>query len=574
MSASLIDKILATCERVPNNVALSDATSSIRYDELERRVGGVAHTMRAAGVEPRCRVAICLERSQDLIVGILGVLACGATYVPLDPDTPHERLVQIIRDCRPAAILAGQDGAKLAETTGVARLDPGGWATDGHVSGAGTRELAYIVYTSGSSGTAKGVMVGHASLENYIAWCVAELPFTGHGVPLFASVSFDHAITCYLPPLLKGEAVFLVPRVEGGRTLARALLTGRRYSYVKITPSHLRLLDLDQRAQLGRRTNLVMFGGERLTGDLVAHVRRDEPGLAVMNHYGPTEATVGCCVYRVPPDAAAGSVPIGKPIPGVTTMVRRADLTAAAVSEPGELHVGGLALARGYWDQPELTARSFADVRDGAGRSTRWYLTGDVVVRHRDGELRYLGRADDQVKVLGHRVEPSEIEHVLHLHPQVREAFVVADPSSERARLVGAVTLAFGTITDQQLRSHVRSHLPPAHVPARLVVLNTPPLTRNGKVDRQAILAAAAPMEDDETAGPLEDRIAAAFAEMLGLPDADPDEDFFELGGDSLASVETVAWIQDELGVELEVSALFDHPTARALARHIQEKRG
>ena len=573
MSASLIEKILATCERVPKHVALSGPTSSTRYDELVKRVGGVAHTMRAAGVEPGCRVAICLERSQDLIVGILGVLACGATYVPLDPDTPHARLAQIIRDCRPAAILADQDGAKLAELADVARLDPAGWATDGPVSGDRAEGLAYIVYTSGSSGTPKGVMVEHASLENYLDWCVAELPFTGHDVPLFASVSFDHAITCYLPPLLKGEAVVLLPPIEGGRTLARALLTGRRYSYVKITPSHLRLLDLDQRAELGHRTNLVMFGGERLTGDLVAHVRRDEPELAVMNHYGPTEATVGCCVYRVPPDAAEGSVPIGKPIPGVTAIVRRADLTAAGVNEPGELYVGGLALARGYWEQPELTARSFVSVPDCTGRPARSYLTGDVVVRRRDGELSYLGRKDDQVKVLGHRVEPAEIEHVLHLHPQVGEAFVVADPSSERARLVGAVTLAFGTITDQQLRSHLRSHLPPALVPARLVVLNTPPLTRNGKVDRQAILAAAAPT-DDEATRVLEDRIAAGFAGMLGLPDVDVDGDFFELGGDSLASVETVTWIQDELGVELEVSALFDNPTARSLALHIQENRG
>jgi amino acid adenylation domain-containing protein len=572
MSASLIERILANGKRVPNSVALSGPTSTVRYDELARRVGGVARTMRAAGIGPECRVAICLERGQDLILGILGALACGATYVPLDPDVPQARLEQILHHCRPTAIVAGEDAARLAESVGVARLDPGGWSTDGPVSDEGAGELAYIVYTSGSSGAPKGVMVEHASLENYLDWCVAELPFTGHGVPLFASVSFDHAITCYLPPLLKGETVVLLPSIEGGRSLARALLTGRRYSYVKITPSHLRLLDLDQRAELGRLTNLVMFGGEHLTGNLVADVRRDEPELAVMNHYGPTEATIGCCVYRVPSGATVGAVPIGKPIPGVTATVRRADHTAAAINEPGELHVGGRGVARGYWDEPELTARSFVAVPDGTGQPERWYLTGDLVVRCQDGQLSYLGRADDQVKILGHRVEPAEIEHVLGRHPQVGEAFVVADQSTERTRLVGAVTLAFGTITEQQLRSHLRTHLPAALVPARVVVLQRPPITRNGKVDRQEILAAAAPTEHDEALSTLEDKIAAGFAELLGLLDPDPDEDFFELGGDSLASVETLAWIREELGVDLAVSALFDHPTARSLAHYIQEQ--
>jgi acyl-coenzyme A synthetase/AMP-(fatty) acid ligase/acyl carrier protein len=317
-----------------------------------------------------------------------------------------------------------------------------------------------------------------------------------------------------------------------------------------------------------------MFGGERLTSDLVADVRRDEPALAVMNHYGPTETTVGCCVYRVPSSAAEGNVPIGKPIPGVEAIVRRADFTETDVDEPGELHVGGLALARGYWAHPELTVRSFLDVRDGVGRPVRWYRTGDVVVRRDDGELSYLGRADDQVKVSGYRVELSEIEHVLRLHPQVGDGFVVADPSGERVRLVGAVTLTFGTITDQQLRRHLRSYLPAALVPARLVVLDAAPLTRNGKVDVRAILAAVAPTEHDDATRRLEDTIAAGFAELLGIHDPDPDEDFFELGGDSLASVEAVAWIQEQLGVDLEVSALFDHPTARSLAHHIEEHRG
>src|SRR5262249_52045087 len=196
---------------------------------------------------------------------------------------------------------------------------------------------AYLVYTSGSTGAPKGVVVGHGALDNYLQWAVAELPFTGGGTPLFASIAFDHTVTCLFPPLLMGETVMLLPKWRDPRDLGRALLRGRYFSFVKITPSHFRWLDVDERAALGRSTDLVMFGGERLTANLVADVRRDKPDLAVMNHYGPTETTVGCCVYKIPAGPVNDPIPIGQELPGGETRIRQEEPDTAGEYASGEL---------------------------------------------------------------------------------------------------------------------------------------------------------------------------------------------------------------------------------------------
>ena len=395
---SVMERIRTVAERQPDAIACCWDGGALTYRQLIERVDGLARDLLRRGISSNARVAIHLERSPELIVAILATLAAGAAYVPLDPDFPLARLRHIIADSRPALVLGSIEPAMLSLDGRIPVLSPRQWSRSRRKVEVRSRGPAYLIYTSGSTGLPKGVVIGRAALNNYLAWAVAELPFGGDGVPLLASASFDHAVTCYFPPLMMGDCLVLLPPLEGGRNLKAGLLTGRRYSYVKITPSHFRLLDLEARAELGRSAALVMFGGEQVGANLIADVRRDRPLLPVINHYGPTETTVGCCVYRVPTGVVADPVPIGRPMPGVEAFIRRERGAAANGMDVGELLIGGKALARGYWRSPKQTAAKFIRSSNGRGRTRRWYRTGDLVRRTENGDFIFLGRADDQVR--------------------------------------------------------------------------------------------------------------------------------------------------------------------------------
>jgi amino acid adenylation domain-containing protein len=566
---TVIEFIRQATARAPNAVALRTAHGCVSYAALMQRVDGLARALCERGIGPNCRVAVLLDRSPELIVALLATLATGAAYVPLDPELPAVRLAAILRDSASGLLLGRDDVATLSTATGLARFDPQDWPSSGAAVERHQRGPAYVIYTSGSTGGPKGVVIEHDSLTNYLAWCRSRLPFTGGGAPLFASIAFDHSVTCVYPPLMSGEPLTLLPPIQGGRALAAGLLTEHRYSFVKITPSHFGFLDAEQRARLGRSTDLLMFGGERIAPDMVAHARRDNPTLEVMNHYGPTEATVGCCVYRVPVPAPAGAIPIGKPIDQVLASIRREDGTETEPNELGELWIGGAALAAGYWQRPDLTARAFVEPTTPENGPSRWYRTGDAVRRRTDGILEYVSRLDDQVKILGYRVEPREVEQVLKSLPGVTNAAVLASGSGdERNRLIAAVVVSNPLLTEETLRHAAREHLPGPMVPERVLCLNRLPVMQNGKLDRRAILELAArPAALDAS---LESLLGARFSLALGLPQVEPHEDFFELGGDSMATVEIAAWVGERFRVPLEPTALFEHPSVHALARHIR----
>jgi len=571
---SLVDAIRRAATRRPSAPALHSPARTVTYKELIHSMDGAAGALRARGVGPGCRVAVCLDRSPEMAIGILATLAAGAAYVPLDPAAPRATLERTLIHSESSLLLGRSDTEGLAATAGIARVDPDLWPSSDRAETTSGSGPAYLVYTSGSTGAPKGVVVGTSALENYLSWAVASLPFTGAGVPLFASIAFDHTVTTLFPPLMMGETVYLLPPLGGGRAFALNLFDCAPYSFVKITPSHFRLLDTEDRARLGRSTALVMFGGERLTAHAVNEVRRDNPSLAVMNHYGPTECTVGCCVYRLPQGGAVDPIPIGQPIPGVVVKLDTVEDTALAEAshcEGGELLVAGRCLADGYWRQPELTDASFVSIAAASGASTRWYRTGDFVSMAATGDLTFVGRSDSQVKILGHRIELSEVERALTSYPAVRDAAVLTVDSAAGLRLVAAVAVTDPVANADAIRAFVREKLPTAMVPWRVLVLDRLPTTVNGKLDAALVRTLATEPEVSADHAVMEDAIAIKFRGAVGVAEVGLDQDFFLLGGDSLAAVDLTLWASQRFGVELELATLFECSTIRLLAARIRE---
>ncbi len=572
----IINEIRAVAALKKNAVAISFEDTEITYGEFVQRIDGLATALRSLHIGNGDRIAIALPRSFEMIIAIFGVLSVGATYVPLDPANPQSRLINILEDSKASLLLSDDEGKNLALSSGVKLLHTKDWPSNGPIVNSVKAETAYIIYTSGSTGKPKGVEIGYPALENYLKWATTELPFTGDGVPLFTSISFDHAITNIFPPLLKGEKIVLLPPILGGRALASALFPknisqDKRYSYIKITPSLFGFLDKEQRAHLGCHTNLLMFGGEKLSPDLISDARYKNPGLAIMNHYGPTETTVGCCVYNVSEKFTGAVVPIGKPIPGVEVSIRQADLSIADSMEVGELFVSGKALANGYWQRPDLTEKAFLNLSEDILLEKRWYRTGDLVRRAPHGNLEYLGRIDDQIKILGHRIEPLEIIEHLNTFSNVKQSAVFVHSHATYNELIGVLTFFDRKSSGEEVRKHLQNFLPPAMVPTRYLILDEIPLHASGKIDVKKLHTMLPEIQHDLS---VEELLLDKFREVLCLEHIGPEDDYFLLGGDSLGTVEIATWAAEHYNISLEISCLFDFPTIASLSRHIRNLMG
>jgi amino acid adenylation domain-containing protein len=567
----IINQLRTVAAAHPSRIALADTENEMSFGELVRRVNGLASALNERSCGPGTRVAIVLPRSFEMIVAMLGVMASGAAFLPLDPAHPPARLLSILEDAQPSLLLMRRETDFLSHNPIIPVLDPGEWPEDAQPVTASSNGDAYTIYTSGSTGQPKGVDVEHAALENYVRWAMEELPFKGGGVPLFTSISFDHALTNIFPPLLQGEKIILLPSIEGGRNLASALLDNKHagrdlYSFVKIMPSLFGFLNPEQRAHLGRITHLLMFGGERLPPSFVHDARRDRPSLPIMNHYGPTEATIGCCVYRVPPHFKQPEVPVGQPIPGVKAKVMEPDKASMEKDDTGELLIGGLALAEGYWQKPELTAKAFITITAHDGAAERWYRTGDLVRKSGDGNLLYLGRIDRQIKILGNRIEPEEVTNCITSFPGVGQSAVFALERSGLTELLAAVVFQGDKADSGEIRKHLQAHLPPAMVPSRILVLDEMPLSESGKIDERK-LATMLPVEAGDLS--VEEAVEEKFREILGLDKIDRNGDYFLLGGDSMGTVEIATWAAETYKIPIELSCLFDYPSVGSLSEHI-----
>lgn len=591
--------IAAQAARSPEAVALTFQGRATTFRELECASNRLAHYLRRLGVRQGSRVGIHLERSPQMIAAILAVLKAGACYVPLDPAYPASRLAFMVADGALGFVLteSGLDEARsivgLPDTEnsvlstqysapstqcvrtvhlGVARNAIDAQRDDLPPVRTSGDDLVYLIYTSGSTGVPKGVMVPHRAVLNFLA-SFAERPGLKAGDVVLAvtTISFDIAVFELLLPLAVGARIVLAPRelaADGWRL--GELIRQEGVNVLQATPSTYRmLLATGWRPEPGQK---LLCGGEAMSGDLASRLALE--GVELWNVYGPTETTVWSTVHQV--EACDGVVPIGRPIGNTQAYVLDAQGLPVPVGVPGELCIGGLGVAAGYWNRPELTARQFVPDPFAASGASRLYRTGDRVRWRHDGVLEFLGRADRQVKVRGFRVEPGEIESALAAHPDVAEAAVVArDDASGQQHLVAHLVPAEGRpIVPETLRAFLAERLPEAVIPSEFVVLEAMPRTAAGKADWQALAARpcgrpTATAEYVAPRTPLEEEIAAIWSEVLHVDRVGVHDNFFELGGHSLLATQMMFRLRDLMTAELPLRVLFERPTVAGLAEAI-----
>ncbi|MFF8594381.1 non-ribosomal peptide synthase/polyketide synthase [Streptomyces sp. NPDC015220] len=541
-TTSLPEMLAAWVAAAPDAVALVCGDVELTYGRLNALANRFAHALIAQGVGPEQIVAVALPRSPEWVAAVLGVLKAGAAYLPVDPAYPRSRIAYMLDDARPTVVI--DDPATVTDAD---------WPDTDPKTAPDTRHPAYVIYTSGSTGRPKGVMVSHTGVAGLVAAQIDRLGVApGSRVLQFASPSFDASFWDLCSALLTGAALVLAPPEAPLESLTDPRLD---VTHVTLPPSVLAALgDADVTA------GTLVVAGEACAPELVA---RWAPGRRMINAYGPTETTV-CATMSAPLSPGSGVPPIGRPIAGFRTYVLDERLRLVPPGVAGELYVAGAGLARGYLDRPGLTAGRFVACPFGTD-GERMYRTGDLVRHRADGDLEYVGRTDDQVKVRGFRVEPGEIEAALTEHPAVARASVLAQDD----RLVGyVVARCDAAVRPAELTAHLRERVPDYLVPSAFVLLDALPLTPNGKLDRAAL-----PTPEPTTAAtgraprtPQEQILCELFAEVLGVPRVGADDDFFDLGGHSLLATRLVARIRSVLGVELGLRALFRAPTAAGVA--------
>ncbi|MFD5391675.1 amino acid adenylation domain-containing protein [Streptomyces sp. NPDC127074] len=564
--------------RAPRRTAVTCGDERLSYGELDRRANQLARLLAERGAGKGSLVGLVLERTPDTAVAVLAVARAGAAYLPVDPRYPAERCAFILDDARPALMAATTDTVRLLEEAGGDRPtlvldDPtvrAAWAAHSDASPApagpaSPDEAAYVIYTSGTTGRPKGVVVTHRGIGNLAAAQTERFAIQADsGVLQFASPSFDAAVSEIVTALTAGATLVLAPAAEliPGPALAEVVA---RYGVTHATVPPTALAAVAPDGLPGLRTLVV--AGEPCPSHLV---EQWAPRLRMVNAYGPTELTV--CATMSDPLTAGAAVPIGRPIANTSAYVLDARLRPVPPGVAGELYVSGPGLARGYLNRSALTAERF--VADPFGTpGGRMYRTGDLVRWTHDGQLTFVGRADEQLKVRGFRIEPGEIESVLLSHPDVAQAAVVLRESGPAGRRLTAYVVPpdGGRLDPMVLRKHLAGQVPDYMVPAAFVALDTLPVTPNGKLDRPAL---PAPDTAGSTGGgaprtPREEILCGLFAEALGVRRIGVEDNFFDLGGDSLTAAGLVSRVNLAFGTAVSIAALFDGPTVEGLAERL-----
>ncbi len=573
----------AQVEQNPAGIALVFEDEQLTYAELNARANQLAHHLEKFGVGPDVPVGLLLDRSIDLIVGLLGILKAGGAYVPLDPGLPQARLAVMLADagCRVLVTRSELAGDLPEKSDHVVCLDTerqllGTERTEDPETMVSDQNLVYVIFTSGSTGRPKGVAVEHRQLANYLnaIWEKLELPI-GSSFATVSTVAADLGNTALFPALCKGGTLNLISEERGTNPDALADYCRRHpIDCLKIVPSHLSaLLSAAKPADVLPRRRLVL-GGEACSWNLIEKIKSLAPRCEILNHYGPTEATVGAVTQRIgnaESDQVAGAVLLGRPLANAQVYILDQRLQPTPIGAAGELYIGGCGVARGYINRGDATAEKFIANPFSRKPGARLYKTGDLARYLSDGRVEFLGRTDDQVKVHGYRIEPAEIEIALRAHAAIAESVVVAreDQPGDRRLVAYVVPRDHAAPTPTELRAFLKDRLPEYMTPSAFVFLDRLPLTANGKIDRRALPAPDyARHEERSFSAPrnhAEETLAKIWAGVLGIDQAGIHDNFFELGGDSILSIQIIARA-NQAGLKLSPRQLFQHQTIAELA--------
>jgi amino acid adenylation domain-containing protein len=568
-------------EVTPEAVAVVFQNQHLTYRELNARANQLAHYLKTFGVGPDVLVGLCVERSLDMVVGVLGVLKAGGAYVPLDPAYPKDRVAYILEDAHAPVLLTQQSLlANLPRPSGTMIVLDTDWreiskeSTENLPAQSTAHDLAYVIYTSGSTGKPKGVQIEHRAVVNFLT-SMRQLPGLVPQDVLLAvtTLSFDIAgLELYLP-LTTGARLVVASREEctDGKRLA-PLIEKYGVTGMQATPATWRLL-LDANWK-GNSKLKILCGGEGFPGELAEQLLPRCGSL--WNMYGPTETTIWSSVYRVVA-GESGTVAIGRPIANTQMYILDSRMEPVPVGVAGELYIGGHGLARGYLNRPELTAEKFVDNPFASDRKTKLYRTGDLARYLADGNISFLGRADFQVKIRGFRIELGEIESLLARHPAVRSCVVSAreDKPGDRRLVAYLVLVAGHKVSNDELRAFLKSSLPEYMVPGTFITLAELPLTPNGKVNRLALPAPDAAQVEAvnlvPARDPLEQSLVDIWQHVLDIPRIGIRDNFFDLGGHSLLAARLLSEVEKVTRHQIPLSALFRGATIESLAQLIRE---
>lgn len=583
---ALNELFAAQVSRVPQQLAVVCEDQQITYAELDRRSTLLATSLEKAGAGPDSVIALVAERSTHFVVGMLAVMKAGAAWLPIEPDTPRERMEYMLKQAQAVAVLTQQALPQPIECGDLpsiflddASVFDGAEQLPSHKAVPASR-LAYVIFTSGSTGRPKGVAIEHRQVASYVHALLERVhPQTSADFALVSTVAADLGHTSIFASLSCGGCLHMIPaqRAVDLDALAQYFLS-HPVEFVKIVPAHLEALcrSLPDSTRLPWRQLLV--GGELLTSKLVELVKKFAPDCEVFNHYGPTETTVGVFCGLADPNVeryAGPNIPIGHPFSGVAAYLLNGAMNRVPAWIPGELYIGGKSVGRGYVGEGALTANRFLPDPFYPVQGARMYCTGDMARYRSDGTVEFLGRKDGQVKIRGYRVETGEIEAVLSRHPAVRNAAVVVhDDKLTGKHLQAFVAIGSAKVTADELRSFLEKALPPYMVPGGIFCVDRLKLTPNGKVDRQALPAA---IESSTTAtfreptNEVEESLVAVFRKILGRERVSTDDNYFSMGGDSLRVIQVVHEAR-RYGVTIGATDVLRHQTVRKLSRALQER--
>lgn len=547
--------------------AVQDTHRALSYRQLEEQSNRLAHDLIEKGIVAESLVAVEMDRNCDLVIALVALLKTGGVYLPIDPELPPERKKAIRNQSDIALSLTGP----LPDLSSRPATPP---ETESPEPG----QLAYVIYTSGSTGIPKGCMMTRGNLSHH-AQNIRELMFPdgGGSISFISSISFDMTINPLYVPLTLGKTVHLCSGAEKpDRALGRIFAAGSGIDMFATTPSQILALETLNLRETDIHT--IMTGGETLSSQHVEILRDINPEMRIFNVYGPTEATVGCSLSRIEKDPEY--ISIGKPMPGTLHYILDRHRQLLPEGAPGELYIGGMGLSRGYLHQPERTAERFFQI-DSLPGNPRMYKTGDKVRWLENGELDYIGRTDQQIKIRGHRIEPGEIEHLMLQHPKVAQAAVrtVSKPSGETAIFGYYVPARRGEndISELDLKEFIRSRLPGFMVPEKLIRMTSFPVTRNGKTDLEQLPAS---FQSESTPGlkpspknSTETKLCEIWKEVLNVESISTSDNFFDIGGHSLKAMQIISRVRNRFQVTLEFEDLYTAPTITELAERIEKSK-